>query len=176
MTAPIIAAGSRLLAETLATWRTVINGKVTGGLKIKQTDTTRTSTTTYTNDPHLVITGLAASTRYIVECHGVYQAAVTPQIKFQMTFPAGATMDAGSWEYDPGTDDWQANASVSSASPAAFVAGLAGTGANVPFKLTGALTMGATAGDLALQWAQNVSNATGTILRKGTWLRVTAET
>jgi hypothetical protein len=174
VTAPVIAAGSRLLAETLEAWRAVINGKITGGIKTKTADTTRASTTTYAADPHLVI-AVAANTRYIVEVHGVYQAAVTPQIKFQMTFPSG-TLDAGSWEYDPGTDDWQANVSVSSASPASFVVGLAGTGGNVPFRLTGSLAVGATGGNLSLDWAQNVSNATGTILRKGTWLRVTAET
>ncbi|MES2211410.1 MAG: hypothetical protein V4515_14700 [Chloroflexota bacterium] len=168
-----IPAGSRLLDEDLSPWRTAINAALVGTAKVKTTDTTRASTTTYADDPHLSSIPVAASAVYIVEMHGVYQAGATPQIKFQMTFPVGATMEAGSWEYDPGTDDWAPTTVLSQSSPAAFVAGLLGTGANVPFRLTGSLHMGSTAGNLALQWAQNVSNATASALRKGSWMRTT---
>lgn len=147
-----------------------------GILKIKTGDTSRTSTTTYADDPELFAT-VAAGATYLVEIYGNYQAAVAGQIKLQMTFPSG-TMEGGSWEYDAGTDassavNWASNASISQASPATFVAGLVSTGANVPFRLTGSLFVGTTGGTLALQWAQNVSSGTATILRKGSAMRLT---
>lgn len=148
-----------------------------GILKYKTQDTSTASDAAYDDDPHLAASVLANAV-YFVEVYGVYQAGATGQIKFQMTHPSGSTLEAGSWEYDAGTDaasqvNWAANASLGSSSPTAFVAGLVGTGANVPFRLQGTLIVGSTAGTLALQWAQNVSNATATILRKGTTMRLT---
>lgn len=148
-----------------------------GKIAYKSTDTSITNDAAYDDDPHLAISVLASAV-YAVEVYGVYQAGATGQIKFQMTHPSGSTMEAGSWEYDAGTDassqvNWAANASLGSSSPSAFVAGLVGTGGNVPFRLTGLLIVGSTAGTLALQWAQNVSNGTATILRKGTYMRLT---
>jgi hypothetical protein len=169
-----ISAGSRILDEDLAGWRTGINSKLDGIVKVKASDTTRASTTTYSADPHLQAS-VAASTVYDGEIVGVYQAAATPQIKFQFTFPAGATVEALTWHYDPGADEWgNAGGGISQSSPANVVVGLSGTGANTPFRLNFALLVGAAAGTFSLDWAQNVSNATGTILRKGTKLRLLA--
>lgn len=181
MTAPVIPAGSADLADRLDVWRGVINAKLSGGKKTKTADQSKTNDASFTATPdaHLSVPVLA-NTVYSVEVHGIYQAGATGQIKFDMTFPSG-TMEGGSWEYDAGTDaggavNWAANASMAQTSPAAFVAGLVGTGANVPFRLTGSLHVGVTGGSLLLRWAQNVSNGTATILRKGTWMRVVADT
>lgn len=177
MTAPIIPAGAADLADRLLVWRSVINGKLTGGVKLKTGDTSRSSSntgSTYVADPHLVIP-VAANTNYVIEAKGVYQAGATGSLKFQMSFPSGATMEGGSWEYDPGTDEWAATV-MALTSPASFVVGLVGTGANLPFRLNGALFVGANAGNLTLDWAQNVTNATATILRKGCSLSAVATT
>jgi hypothetical protein len=168
----IIPAGSRILAEDLLAWRTGINAKVDGIVKVKSADTTRASTTTYSADPHLQAS-VAASTVYDGEVVGAYQAAATPQIKFQFSFPAGATVEAVTWHYDPGTDEWGiAGGGISMSSPANIVVGLTGTGGNVPFRLNFSLHMGATAGTFSVDWTQATSNATGTIVRKGTKLRL----
>lgn len=145
-------------------------------MKYKTADVSRASTAAYADDNELAAS-VVASAAYSVEVYGNYQAGATGQIKFQMTFPTGATLEGGSWEYDAGTDaagavNWASNGTLSSSSPAAFVAGLVGTGGNVPFRLTGLLITSTTPGILALQWAQNVSNATATILRKGSWMRL----
>jgi hypothetical protein len=175
VTAPVIPAGSGAdLASLLLEWRTVINAKLGGGKKTKTGDTSRTSTTTYANDPHLSVPVLA-NTTYSFELYGLYQAGATGQFKVQVTMPAGATMEAGSWDYDPGTDEWAPTA-TGGASPHQFVTGLVGTGGNVPFRLLGSVHVGATAGSVTLQWAQTTSNATATILRKGTWMRLIADT
>lgn len=174
MTAPIIPSGVADLADRLAVWRAVINAKPTGLIKVKTADTTRPSTTTYAADPHLAA-AVAANTVYSGEVVGVYQAAATPQIKFQLSGPTGTTFEAVTWHYDPGTDEWGiAGGGVSQSTPAAVVLGLVGTGSNVPFRIMFSAHVGANAGTVSLDWAQNVSNATGTILRKGTALRLFA--
>ena len=175
MTAPIIPAGAADLADRLAVWRTVINAKISGGVKVKTADTSRANTAAYADDPHLVVPVLA-NTVYSVDLYGVYQAGATGLFKVQFTFPSGATMSGGSWAYDPGTDEWAAVATQESGSPYAMVAGLAGAGVNYPFRLQASLHVGANAGNLAFQWAQNVSNGTATIVRKGSWMRVLATT
>ena len=174
MTAPIIPAGAADLADRLLVWRTVINSKIGGGVKVKTTDTSRANTATYAADPHLVIPVLA-NTVYAVEARGVYQAGGVGLLKFQLSFPSGATWESGAWAYDPGTDEWAATV-MSLTSPAQVVVGLAGTGGNLPFRITGSLHVGANAGHLSLDWAQSASNATATILRKGCSMTALATT
>lgn len=172
MTAPLIPAGAVLLDEDLADTRSAVNAKMTGLLVAKSVDTSRASTATYASDPHLSV-AVAANSIIDVEVHGLYQAGATGQMKFQFTFPAGgAVMDSASWRYDPGTDEWAAVVGLPISSPAQFVTGLIGTGGNVPFTLSATLFTGSASGTLALQWAQAVSNATATILRRGTKMRV----
>jgi hypothetical protein len=176
VTAPIIPAGAGAdLAALLLEWRTIINAKIGGGVKVKTADTSRASTTTFSSDPHLVVPVLA-NTVYSVDVQGVYFANAAGQLKLQATFPAGATFEAGTWGYDPGTDEWAAATTLAGASPFLFVTGLVGGAANIPFRLTGSLHVGATAGSLDIQWAQTTSNASATILRKGSWMRVLATT
>lgn len=157
--------------EAVADQIEFVSGGFPGILKYKTADTSRASNAAYADDPDLAASVVAGGV-YFVEIYGVYQAGATGQIKFQMTFPSG-TMEASSWEYDPGTDEWAATTVLSQASPALFVGGLTGTAGNVPFRLQGTAIIGTTGGTLALQWAQNVSNATATIIRKGTIMRLT---
>lgn len=172
MTAPLIPAGAVLLDEDLSDTRDAVNAKMTGLLVAKSVDTSRASTTTYTSDPHLT-TPVAANATIDVEVHGLYQAGASGQLKLQFTFPAGgAVMEAATWQYDPGTDEWAAVVGLPISSPAQFVTGLIGTGGNVPFRLSATLFTGSASGTLALQWAQTASNATPTILRRGTKMRV----
>lgn len=172
MTAPGIPAGARLLGETVDERTDAINGKMSGLLVSKSVDTSRASNTTYSNDPHLAV-AVAANAVVDVEVHGLYQASATGNFKVQFTFPSG-NMDAASWRYDPGTDEWAAVAGLPISSPAQFVFGLVGTGGNVPFTLSATLFMGSLGGTLALQWAQSASHATPTILRRGTKMRITS--
>jgi hypothetical protein len=49
-----------------------------------------------------------------------------------------------------------------------------GNGAQpMSFQPRGTVTVGTTAGNLVLQWAQNTSSTTPTIVIAGSWLRVT---
>lgn len=178
----VVASGQILSAARLnglvSGFQTQIDAKLTGLIKVKTADTARASTTTYTDDAHLVA-AVEANATYTWEIQGSYQAPVTPLIKFQAVFPSG-TCRCVTWRYAPnttaGADIWQVNptsGAVSSASPAAIVAGLTGHATNNwPFRFTGSLHVGVTAGNFALQWAQQVSNASATTLRQGTWLQL----
>lgn len=154
-----------------AAFQAQIDLKTAGFIKAKSIDTTRANNT-YADDPHLTFQGLA-NTTYDILIRGVYQAPVTPQIKFQFVFPSG-TWTGGDWDYDPGTDEWQPNpatGSTSQSSPAALVAGLAGHAtSNFPFRFHGRLALGSSGGTCALQWAQNITNASVTTVRAGSWL------
>jgi hypothetical protein len=157
-------AGQRLLAADLE--------RLVPAVSYKTADTSRSSAdtgATFVNDPHLTA-AVSANGVYALELLAIYQAGATGQFKHQWTFPSG-TMEAPSYAYDPSAADMQAV--VASASPGGLTAGFTGTGANVPLWFRATLLIGATGGTLAYQWAQTASNATATILRKGSRMVLT---
>ncbi|MCC7528276.1 MAG: hypothetical protein IT342_07125 [Candidatus Melainabacteria bacterium] len=122
-----------------------------GGNKsvIKSSDTSRTSTTTLADDPHLSIALEANTTYHFSALFSINLVNSGP--KFKMTFvgPAGSTIN------------WGANFNGIE-----FVSGSGGTsqastaveGGDNSAVCTGSITLGSTAGNLTLQWAQNNSS------------------
>lgn len=167
-----ILSAARLNAQ-FSTFQSSIDAKIGGFVKAKSVDTSRTSTTSYADDPHLTFQGVA-NTVYDVMIHVITLAPTTPLIKFQFAFPSG-TWTGGSWEYDPGTDDWQPNplaGSTSQSSPAALLAFTTGNNTNsIPARFQGRLALSSTGGTCALQWAQVTSSGTASIVRAGSWLQ-----
>ncbi len=139
---------------------------------------TVTSSTTLQNDDHIWWNGVAASTTWILDLKAlVNSASAVPDFKWGFTFPAGATFWLGQHALtvapaDPppsGTIDATYNSLGSGAAKAAAAATTTGSAVNI----FGVLIMGATAGDVVFQWAQNVSDATGTVLYDGTYATLT---
>lgn len=169
-----ILSAARLNAQ-FNTFQASIDAKIAGFIKAKSADTSRTNNT-YADDPHLTFQGVANQV-YDVYIRGNFFAPVTPSIKFQFVFPSG-TFQGTSWEYAPGTAAgahiWQPNptaGAMSSASPAPLVVGLTGSATNQwPFRFEGRLALGGSGGTCALQWAQNTTNASATIVRSGSYL------
>lgn len=174
MTAPNIPAGIADLADRLAVWRTVINGKVSGSIAYKSASTSRSSANTgatYTDDPHLTVPVVA---------NGVYDIEMKASMtigagsyKQQFTFPSG-TLEVPEFDYNNGTvtyaNAWQRQ--TAGASPAAAVTGVAaGAAGGAAWRATGTLFVGATGGSFTLQWAQDSSNAANTTMLKGSLLR-----
>jgi hypothetical protein len=168
-----IPAGSRLLAEDLSPWGTAINAALSGGVKVKTSDTTRNSTTTFADDPHLAGIAVAANTNYAVECSFVYNSAATPDFKYQFTVPSGTTFRGFTLLYHPSgvtvpaTMNW-----IDCNSLTGGVTGMNGAAADVRCVVRGSISVGSTAGTMAFQWAQDISNAGNTIVRQGSWLEV----
>lgn len=129
------------------------------GCVYKPADETVTSSATYQNDNDLFFTAVASGV-YLVDAYIWYQAGATGQLKIKIVPPSG-TMEAATFITDPSAVDWSSTAANLE------VVGLTGTGGNTPLQLRATLFMGVTGGTVQCQWAQNVSNGTGTILRKG---------
>jgi hypothetical protein len=163
-------AGQLLTAAELTSWLPLTAVKASG--------TSRTSTTTKTADPDLTV---PVSANYIYEGQLVisYTAAAAGDISLDLAYPANATCSA----VQIGPHNAIAT-SGSQASDVEFQAlmldAVTPTGA-MPFGGTGGgigalilirLVVGATLGNLVVEWAQLVSNGTATTLNAGSWLTI----
>jgi hypothetical protein len=157
---------------------------VTGGFSVpsgvgailyayKSAQTSRASTTTLANDPGLFL-ALEASATYIVDGYVVYSnalAAGSADIKVAFAVPAGVSASqvtmygtSGVVTADLVTYDLTANSGTRD-SP--------GNGATAMAFQPKASCVTTTAGNVTLQWAQNTSASTATIVQAGSWLRAT---
>lgn len=165
---PVLYAGQRITA-TLALSMLPLEA-------YKATSTTRTATTTLADDPDLVI-ALEANATYFVEFFIKYAAVTAEQVKTAWTVPSGAS-------------GGKCRIGVSSAVNDATTGGPFGDGAFGQHAFSTSLTYGTrnstanqvaayesgtltttNAGNVALQWAQNTSGATGTLVAAGSYAR-----
>ncbi|MBD9723438.1 hypothetical protein PV755_45455 [Streptomyces caniscabiei] len=161
---PVPAAGQRLRASLLRSmqWQTVR----------KTADTSRSATTTYADDPHLV---------FPAEANGVYTmlgwvkyfADPTPDIKMQFSVPTDCLGEwgwnmPGSGTTTTGTTGYSIRTETNDVTNGRTGYGTSDSQHMTP--LGGTFRMSTTAGNIALQWAQNTSNATATILYTDSFL------
>jgi len=142
----------------------------------KSADETITNNTIQ-NDDQLFVS-VAANSQYKVEMFLIYQATATPLIKIGWTAPAGATFN------------WVANGLASSVTASSSgvilragqvladnpVLGTFGSIGVSNIALPSGWLTTTTAGTLQFQWAQSVTNATGSVVKAGSkiWLRKVA--
>jgi hypothetical protein len=138
----------------------------------KAGDTSRASTTTYADDPDLTVP-VAASAVYRVDCGLFYVSSsqTAGDFKAQVVGPSGAALQ--------GTVVGLAAGATTVADD--LVSGLTlTTGLSVgvvftadpynPCHITGVLVTAGTAGTFKVQWSQNVSHATATVLKANSYL------
>src|SRR5215472_4200123 len=135
----------------------------------KTADTGRTSTTTATADPDLSIP-VVANAWYKWELWLNYEGFTqgSSDLKVGLGIPAGSTV-RGSAEYT--------NASGGTVveiywTGGALQVGTNGAGAIRGFNSRGTLQMGGTAGSFTLNWAQNTSSGTATIVHTGSYMQL----
>lgn len=124
------------------------------------------------------ITGVAcpleADGIYAVDAYVAYNANATGDLKLALAGPAGSTGHWGIYAMAAAATGTAGDLNALRADVGStLVAGGSGTspaGAHICIP-RGIIEVGATAGDLVLQFAQNVSNATATVIKAGTWLR-----
>jgi len=136
--------------------------------KIKTTTTTRVSTTTLADDPELAGLAVEANARYRLDLYLDVESGTVPDIKIQLTGPAGFDYRAVIW-------NGGFSAAANFTSPTVLtLACSGGTGGNSD-RMVGAgwLTTGGTAGSITLQWAQSVSDPGNTALKNGSQLMLT---
>lgn len=143
----------------------------------KTANETVNNTATLQNDDALFVTP-AINTVYTVDSYIVYDAATAADLTFAFTFPAGASL---SWAViGLATSVTAVTGDMTAAARDRFASGVAGAigagGANVGGEVVaiirGTLIMGATAGNLQLQWAQAVANASDAVVYRDSWLRL----
>ncbi|MFG3439942.1 hypothetical protein ACGF0J_22065 [Nonomuraea sp. NPDC047897] len=146
---------------------------------VKPSDTARANNVTIAADPHLTL-AVAANTDYILDGLVRY-SATNPNggIFLGWTAPASATM-----EWNPGmavSYDTQGTPAFEQQSfPVTFAANGVGLGTGgvsngfiIVARPYGLLRVAGTAGSITMRWCQLASHADATVVRAGSWLRIT---
>lgn len=134
---------------------------------VKTADQSVTSSTTLVNDTQLLV-AVAASATYRLDALIYYTGGTTgsSDLKLGWTVPAGTTITGGA--------DSVANplavAQVFMTQSSVLFSATNGAGNPFPISLWGTVVTSGTAGNLQLQWAQNTSSATSTIVKTASLL------
>jgi hypothetical protein len=167
---PNITAGLRLTADVL--------NAMTPTWVIKPADTTRASTVTATSDPDLVTDTLTAGGVYYVKFVIRFAALTAAGLRTAWLVPSGTTgnkcvMGPGQTNAANATDAivldmrWAVHGYATNC----LYTDPRNSTTNQTFVIEEALvSIGSTAGTIAMQWAQNVTNATGTIVNNNSYI------
>lgn len=141
----------------------------------KAAATSRSSTTTLADDPDLTVT-LDANAVYFIEMHLHFVAQTTPLIKTAWTVPSGATgnrmaIGSGSAASDTNMNNVSGRFGVHGFTTE-VVYGTRGANTNQSGAIESAIVTTTSSGTLALQWAQNTSNATASQMSAGSMMFV----
>lgn len=132
----------------------------------KTSDETVNGSAALQDDNELTV-AVEASATYLLELHLIQNSGATPGFKLSFSIPTGATWVSGS--YNAGSSVANEQFGVM---PLVGLSGITGAGANSLLIVRSLITISTTAGSVTLQWAQNTSNASDTIVRSGSWLRL----
>jgi hypothetical protein len=173
----ITGAGGAASLNVGTTAGTVAAGDHTHSLFIQKTaDTSRTSTTTLADDPHLVLT-LAASGTYVIRAAITFSAQATPMLKMNFRIGTGVTFKA--WNMlgpDNTTGAFAQGSNVSvggnvvNPNDVATRNGSNFGGAQIFYHDIVVTTAASGTYTFAFQWAQSTSNATASIVTFGSYL------
>ncbi len=159
-------------------WTADLANQMLPDMILKTAATTRASITTMADDPDLVVAVLA-NANYFIEMYIRYATTTAAGFKCEWTVPAGVT-SANKTILGPGSSAVDANAnniSMRSGVHGFTTDSTYGDRNDVTLQLfameTAIITTGATAGDVALAWAQEASTAVNTAVGAGSFIRST---
>lgn len=144
--------------------------EATGGIDILSADHPPINTSTTLED--ILSVAVAANTNYVVDGIGFLEGDPTPDIKIAFTFPAGATCWIANEARRGDSTTNVRDHDIIKASGASITWAISGGVAEEYFVFKGAILVGATAGNLTLQAAQQVSNGSDLDIKAGSYLRV----
>lgn len=164
MTTPFpLAAGSRVTATFL--------NEIQPQVVIKPSDQDLASSTTLQSD-NALLAAVLASVTYTFECFLNYEGGTegSSDIKWNWLVPASAKL-----RYQASNVSTSGNVGGGpvNTDSTVVVAGTNGAGVLMGVTMRGTLVMSATAGNIQLQWAQNTSDSTDTIVHAGSSLKLT---
>lgn len=144
--------------------------RVTFLLKTKSADETVTSSTTLQDDDELKFE-IGPNEKWLVTFDLIYDAVTAADIKVSVSAPAGASGTMRGLGTVVGVTAANGDGNFATAALGGTLSyGGAGAGTIVGCRVWGVITADDTAGTVKLQWAQDASNATGTILKAGSYL------
>lgn len=139
---------------------------------LKPSDTDRTSDTTPTADPHLVIPNLEANTTWAIDGYiASYASGTAPDIKMNFSGPTGSVasllIDGLQSAAVSGAGSVHRNITeLDTDNPRGIVIGADAV------LIKGTLIVGGTPGSFTFNWSQNTSSTTPTTVRANSWLRL----
>lgn len=168
---PPVAAGQRITASLLQGFAPLV--------ATKPLDQTVTNSTVMVNDTDMFFTVVSGAT-YVIDSYLQWVGNDTGDIKFGFTFPTPSTLHFGIFGPDDtattfsaggtrGTSEWFAR-NAQTTSPSGFIQ-VSGSTSPLVGIIKGGFVCN-TGGTLQLQWAQNVANATSTLLKAGSWMSI----
>lgn len=139
-----------------------LNNSVMHLIAHKSVDESLTSNTTLQDDDTLFAASVGANQVWRFYWELIYDAATSGDIKVAFTFPSGRIDFSTTFADETGAVTFRRwNTSTS---PATSL-GLIGPGGPIVCPISGVFANGATPGDCKLQWAQNTSFGTATIMK-----------
>jgi hypothetical protein len=140
----------------------------------KAADTSRASTITPTDDPHLTLT-VAPNAVYTIEGYAAFIAGATGDIRIGFTAPAGSTGAYAIRGADISIAAGTTTAMVRIQSLLDFTSTIPAGGQTPTFSSAhpiGTLVTAGTGGTFAVKWCQNVSDPTASTLLTHSWIKL----
>jgi hypothetical protein len=131
---------------------------------LKTSTQTVNNSTTLVSDSQLFVT-VAANTNYVFTSRFLYTTGATPNIKFAFTYPVLATATYTLYGVAAG------GAGLGAFHQTETSVGALDDGTATACTMTGTWMIGANAGTVQLQWAQNTNNASNTQVLAGSFIR-----
>jgi hypothetical protein len=158
-----VAAGARILAADIQALQ-VPYARKTANQSV-------TSSTVFVNDTQLVV-AVSASRSYAFSLNLIYQGATagSGDIKLAWSVPAGSVVNAVVGGVNTGLAAVWGYMNTAAVNPSAF--GTNGGVGALGLIVNGTITVSTTPGSLQLQWAQNTSSGTATIVLVGSNLTI----
>jgi len=135
-------------------------------IAVKSADQSVVSSTVLVNDTHLSFT-FGANEIWQFDQNLLFSAAVAADIKLAWTFPSGTLWINAAFFDTASATKVEAGAGYTTGVTTAF-GSIVTPGDNQLVAVRSTFVAGGTGGTFQGQWAQNTSNATATIMRKGT--------
>lgn len=143
----------------------------TDGVVRKAADESVTSSTTMQDDDELLV-ALDANSHYIFHALISYDASTTGDIKMQFTVPSGASGRRHSLHAQSTATSCSSSAQSTWGGPiTTAITSIGGTGAVCEALIDGYVSTSGTSGNLRLQFAQDVSDATASIVKAGSFIQ-----
>lgn len=138
----------------------------------QQADQTVNNSTTFVSSTYLTLP-VEANTGYIYEAFLVYDTGSTPDFKHKVLMPSGGFVRHGVWTPTTTVSATNTTIGVDALDTDNFASGGISAGTRMTLRPSGIIAIAATAGDVTIQFAQQVANASNTSLTFGSWMRLT---